>query len=504
MEGLKRAETLVYNLTTEPPTLDWNKATDTASSVVIFNLMEPLLGFDLTQSELPLQARLAKEWYPSKGGREWVFELREDVKWSDGVGFEGQQVVDSLERLLNPNTGANGASWFYDVIGAREFNKGKIKDFSKVGIKLEEKYKIRFLLKRPLAYFPKLLAIQNAIPIRKDLIEKHGDKWTEPGNLATLGAYRLKSWKHDNYLVLEKNPSYLISKPTLKNVLLRIVSDESTAVNLFERGQIDVQPTIPSSDLDRLKSKPYFKTGSEYTIHFIGFNTKKKPFDDPSIRRAISMAIDRKEIVQVLGGHAIPNRAWLPPDLLGYSETFGITFDPATAKILLARAGYGAKNPFPKVVISYNTSSNHKLVIENIHAQLKKNLGIELEIQNQEWKTYLAQINSDPPEMFRMGWIALFPDPAPMLEMFRSDSDYNRFSWQDQEMDELLAKASSELDESERYLYYKRIQQIISVDQVPAFVLYSSNNRYLVSQRVKGFLLNPLDRVEFRLVKVTQ
>ncbi|MCB0385221.1 MAG: peptide ABC transporter substrate-binding protein, partial [Bdellovibrionales bacterium] len=391
--GLKYEETLIYNLTTEPPTLDWNKATDVASAIVIFNVMEPLLGFDLTQIDLPLEPRLAVDWHAEKQGHQWVFELREGVKWSDGKDFEAQQVVDSMERLLNPETAASGASWFFEVAGAKEYNKGEHKDFSKVGIKAEGKHQIRFTLNKPLAYFPKLLAIQNAIPIRKDLIAKHGDKWTEAENLATLGAYHLKEWRHDNYLVLEKNIGYFLTPPSIQNVLLRIINDESTGVNLFETGQIDIQPTIPASELDRLKNKPELKTSSEYSINFLGFNTKKEPFNNPDVRRAISMAIDRREIVQVLGGHVISNRAWLPPDMLGYSETFGITFDPDKARILLSKTGYGKSRQFPKAVISYNTNSNHKLVVENIQAQLKKNLDIELEIQNQEWKSYLAQIN---------------------------------------------------------------------------------------------------------------
>ncbi|MCB0365480.1 MAG: peptide ABC transporter substrate-binding protein [Bdellovibrionaceae bacterium] len=500
--GLKYEETLIYNLTTEPPTLDWNKATDVASAIVIFNVMEPLLGFDLSENDLPLEPRLAVDWHAEKQGHQWVFELREGVKWSDGKEFEAQQVVDSLERLLQPETAASGASWFFEVVGAKDFNKGILKDFSQVGVKAEGKYQIRFTLNKPLAYFPKLLAIQNAIPIRKDLIAKYGDKWTEAENLATLGSYHLKEWKHDNYLVLEKNIGYFLTPPPIQNVLLRIINDESTGVNLFETGQIDIQPTIPAGELDRLKGKAEFKTSSEYSINFLGFNTKKEPFNNPDVRRAISMAIDRREIVQVLGGHVMGNRAWLPPDMLGYSDTFGMTFDPDKARILLGKTGYGRSKQFPKAVISYNTNSNHKLVIENIQAQLKKNLGIELEIQNQEWKSYLAQINSDAPHLFRMGWIALFPDPAPMFEVFRSDSEFNRFGWGGQEFNQLLDSAAAELKPEKRFEYYKRIQEILSVEEVPAFAVYSSSNKYLVSERTQGFPINPLDRVEFRRVKL--
>lgn len=500
---LSHSETLIYNLTTEPPTLDWTKATDVASSIVIFNLMEPLIGFDLKEADLPLEPRLATDWDPVKGGMEWVLTLRTDVKWSDGVPLKAQHFVDAFERLLNPETAASGASWFFVIKGAKSYNQGLTKDFSTVGIAIEgeKQDQLRFTLEKQLAYFPKLLAIQNAIPVRKELISKFGDKWTEPANLVTLGAYKLKDWKHDNYLVLERNPNFFLPAPAVKSVLLRIIHDESTGVNLFESGQLDIQPTIPAGEVNRLKTKPSFRSTPEYSIHFIGFNTKKKPFDNSRVRQAISMAIDRNEIVKILSGSMMPNRAWLPPGLLGYSELFGMTFDPDKARILLGQAGFGGSNPFPKATIAYNTNSNHKLVIENIQAQLKRNLGIELDVQNQEWKSYLAQINSDPPHLFRMGWIAIFPDPAPMFEVFRSDSEFNRPQWKYPGFDKLLDEAAGELDEAKRYEYYKNIQSLLSTEEVPAFALYSSNNRYLVNERVQNFFLNPLDRVEFRHIK---
>ncbi len=232
--GLELKDTLRVNLQSEPPSLDWSKSTDTTSSTVTNNLMDGLTDYNLKDPELGLVAALATEWKPSADAKVWTFTLRKGVKWTDGVEFTAQHVIDGWQRLLDPKTASEYAYFLFDVKGAKDFNAGKEKDFSKVGIRVDGEGKLVIELDKSMSYFPMLLTHHATFPVRKDLIEKFGDKWTDPAHMVTLGAYKLKVWEHDKNLVLERNDEYYGEKAKIKNILFYMINEFSTAVNLFE------------------------------------------------------------------------------------------------------------------------------------------------------------------------------------------------------------------------------------------------------------------------------
>lgn len=493
-------ETLRVALGAEPPSLDWHKSTDTTSNEVVINLMDGLVDYDMSGEAPKMIPALAAKWESSKDQKKWVFTLRDDVKWTDGTPFTAQHVVDGWERLLNKDTAAPYAYMLFNVKNARKYNQGEITDFAQVGIKVNAKGQLEVELESPQSYFPMLTAHHSLYPVRKDVAEKFGERWTRPENIQTLGAYALKVWDNDKALVLERNDNYYGEKAKTKYVLMRVVKEVSTALKMFEKGQLDTLSEVPSLEMARLKTMPQFKTTPILGIYYLGFNVKKKPLDNPDVRKAINMAIDREEIVKLLDGGQKALYGWLPVGSPGYDADAGLRFNPEEAKKLLDKAGFADRSKFPKLVAGFNTNENHQRVLENVQAQLKRNLGINIELQNTEWKSYNALLQADPPMVFRMGWIADYPDPDTFFALITSDSENNHTNWGNPKFDSLVKRAVSVAGIKEREKLYKEAHKILTEQDVPVIPIYSYVNHAMVADRVQFYPQNVLKRYTYKQV----
>ncbi len=492
--GLELKDTLRINLQVEPPSIDWNKATDTTSADVIFNIMSTLVEYNLADPELHLKPSLAEKWESSDKARKWKFTLRQGVKWTDGVEFEAQHVVDGWERLLAPATASEYAYFFYNVKNAKSYTEGKEKDFSKVGVKATGKYELTVELEKPMAFFPMLLTHHSGLPIRKDLIAKFGDRWTDPANLQTLGPFKLKVWDHDKAMVWERNENYWGEKPKIKNVLAYMINDSSTAISLFDAKKIDFLPELPSTELESLRKRKEYREESILTTYYYGFNTKKAPFNNVKVRAAFAMAVDKSQIVKMLNGGQIPLNGWVPKGMMGYVDDLGLKFDPAKAKELLKEAGFADPKKLPKVSIGFNTNENHKRIAENVQAQLKTNLGVDVELKNEEWKVYLKSLQSDTPQIYRMGWQSDYPDPDNFINLMTSYSENNHTGWKNPKFDKLVEDGAAELNEAKRKTMYTEAQKILTETDAPVLPVYTGVTHMLISERVRNFPVNPLSR----------
>lgn len=500
--GLKVEETLRINLSQEPPSLDWSKSTDTTSSLVQVNIMEGLTEYDLNDPEWGLKAALAESWTSSNNSKTWTFNLRKDVKWTDGKPFEANQVVDGWKRLLLPETASQYAYFLFNVKNAQKFNKGELKDFSQVGVKVNEKGQLVVDLEKPQSYFPYLLTHHSTYPIRMDVIEKFGDRWTEPENIQTLGAYKLKIWEHDKALVMERNDAYYGEKAKTKYIYGYMINEYSTAMTLFDSGKLDFQDSIPANEIVTLKGQPYFKQTPILGIYYYGFNTRKAPFDNEKVRKAFVQAVDRKQITGLLGGDMIPLSAWIPKGMFGYEDSVGFQFDPDKAKSLLKEAGYSDVSKFPRVMLGFNSNENHQRVAENFQAQIKKNLGIQIELQSEEWKVYLSRLQTDTPHIYRLGWLADYPDPDNFMNLMTSYSENNHTGWKNKNYDELIVRGSSISDKEERREVYKKAQKLLTEEAAPVYPIYSMVSHALVSERTQNFPINSLARRVFKDVRL--
>ncbi len=495
--GLEVKDTLRININSEPPSLDWNRLTDTTSSLIVNNIMEGLVSYDFSGPEITAKPALASEWEVSKDSRTWTFTLRKDVLWTDGVSLEAQHFADGWERLLDPTTASEYAYSLYAIKNAEAFNQGKIKDFKSVGVKVNEKGQLVVELEAPMSFFPFVLTHTSAFPIRKDLIAKFGDKWTRPENIQTLGPFYLKTWDHDKAIVLERSEKYYGEKPKIKNVLCYMINEFSTAINLFDSKRLDMTGNLPDREINHLKNKEGFRKTGALISYYYGFNTKKPPFDDPRVRKAFVHAFDRKQLLEQILPHKVPLTGWIPPGMLGYEAERGLKFDVELAKKLLAEAGYGESKPFPRVTLAFNTNENHQRIAEFFQSQMKRNLGVDVDLANEEWKVYLSRLRSDTPHMYRMGWVADYPDPDNFFTLMTSNSGNNHTKWGNDKFDSLVTKGSRTLDMAERRSLYSEAHKILVEDDVPVLPVYADVTQILIHPRVQNFPDNPLNKYDF-------
>lgn len=500
---IAKSELLRINITSEPPTLDWNKATDTTSSHVIDNLMEGLVQYDLADKELSLIPALATEWSSSEKARVWTFKLRKDVKWTDGVSFQAQQVVDGWQRLLAKETASEYAYFLFAVKNAKAFNEGKA-TWEQVGVKIDADGNLRVELEKPMGYFPNLLTHTSTFPIRKDLIQKFGDnKWTEAGNLVSLGPYKLALWQHDKEILLEANETYYGGVPPTKYVHAQMIVEQATAINLFDAGKLDAVDGIPSTELKTQRARKQYRSIGVLQLYYYGMNVKKTPTDNVHVRRALAHAIDRQKLVRLLDGGEIPMTGWVPSGMFGYFSDVGLQFDLEKAKAELAKAGYGeGGKPLPKIELHFNTNENHQRIAEAVQAQLKEHLGISVELKNEEWKSYLAKVKTDPPSLFRFGWLADYPDPDNFMNLMTSYSENNRTRWSDPRYDKLIEQAAGETDREKRRELYRQANQIMLTEGVPVIPILTGVAHLLVSDRVEGFPVNAMRKFQYKAVRV--
>ena len=464
--------------------------------------MEGLLSYDFSHNTLALQPGLAKSWSSTQDLKVWTFVLKKNIKWTDGKLFTAQHIIDGWERLLNPKTASEFAYFLYSIKNAKAYSEGKIKDFSKVGVQVNAQGNLVVELEEGKSYFPYFTAHTSTYPIRKDIIKKHTTRWTDPKNIVTLGAYRLKKWEHDKLIILEQNPLYYKPPVGIKNIIIYIIHENGTALSLFEKGRLDALGGLPSRELPALRQKKEYRSHPLLATYYFGMNVKQKPFNDVRVREAFYLAVDRKQITDLLKGDQIPLSSWIPKGLLGYNPSIGEGFNPEKAKKLIKEAGYENVKNFPRVVISYNTNEDHKRVAEKVQAQLKQNLNIQVELSNEEWKTYLHSVSTGHLQIYRMGWVADYPDPDNFMTLMTSYSENNHTNWADPKYDALVQQASHLLDKYERVALYNQAQKILVEKDFPVLPIYSAKSHWLISNRVKFFPLNIMGRIPFNTIRL--
>ena len=498
----KLEETFRYPILSEPPTLDWNKSTDTTSSLVIQNLMEGLTEYDFSSEFVRLKPALAKSWKSSADKKTWSFFLQDQVLWTDGANLTAQHFIDSWERLLNPKTGSEYAYFLFPIKNAQAYNQGKIKDFRQVAVETGPQGELIVQLEKGLFYFPYLLTHVSTFPIRKDIIDQKKSLWTSPENMVTLGPYKLNRWDHDKALILNQNKTYYGEKPSVKKVILYIIPDETTIMNLYFSGRLDIATSLLSRDLPFLKKRKDHHQYNVLSLYYYGFNVEAGPLKDLRMRKAIVHSVNREEIVKLLNRGDQVLKSWIPQGLFAHNKNIGLEFNLEKAKKLLKEMGYNTAGEFPKIQIFYNTTADHKMIAENIQSQLKKNLGLNIELNNQEWKTYLQRLKTKDVELFRLGWLADYPDPDNFMNLMASFSDNNHTNWKNEEFDKLILKAMSTEDGLQRQRLYDRAQTILLEEGTAVFPIFTSVAHILMSPRIKNYPMNVMSYILFKKIEI--
>jgi oligopeptide transport system substrate-binding protein len=490
-------DTLRLNLGSEPPGLDWHTTTDNTSFDVVCNLMTGLTQF---RNDLSVEPACAKSWEVLDSGRRYIFHLRNDVKWSDGKPVTAMDFDFAWRRILKPATAAPYAFFLYDIDGALAYNTGQSKDDSRLGIKCLDDLTLEVRLRKPASYFLTLTAICASFPMRRDIIEKYGARWTEPAHLVVNGPFCLKNWQHEYKIELAANPLYFGGAPRVKFLKMFMIPEQATAFALYQNDQLDYidNRSFPTPDVYENRNSSDYHNFPLLRNNYIGFNVLKKPFDDRRVRQAVSLAIDRNVFARVLRRSEKPSYTWIPEGLAGYAASSGPEFNPEKARRLLAEAGYPGGRGFPKVSILYPTREDARLVMEAVQDQLKQNLNLPVDLENNEWKVYLRKLRSDAPPMFRASWGADYPDPETFANVFTSRNGNNNTRWQSAAYDSLIDQAEGEQDRFKRAELYRKSDRMICRDESVIACTYLSTQNTMRKPWLSGITVNALDLQFFK------
>lgn len=486
----------------EPPTLDWSLATDGVSFDILNNIMEGLTQYNANLEPVPA---IAKKWEFSEDGKTITYYLRDDVYWTDGKPVTAADFEYSWKRLLNPATAAEYAYFLFDVENAYEYNSGKLKDPSQVGVRALSPTELEVRLKRPVVYFPSITTFMVTFPQREDIITRHGAHWTDPDKIVTCGPFVLNEWRHEYKLALTANRKYYDAgsrKNAIDKAVVYIIREPTTALTLYETGELDMVG-LPSVAIPSYKKSPEYMSLPLLRGYYYGFNAKKPPFDKVLVRQAFAYSIDRSRLPEILQGGEVPTASWIPKGMFGYNPDMGPKFDPGKARQLLAQAGYPEGKGFPSVTAAYNSDPNNRLIAEFIQDQWKRHLNVNVEFESQEWKVFLNRLKVDVPQIFRMGWGADFPDPDNFMNLFTSTSGNNHLLWGNRRYDELVAQGAAEHDPAKRLDIYNEAQTILTETEAPIISLFMSAQNRLVKPYVRGLQLNAMELLSLKHVTLT-
>lgn len=470
---------LRWNLNTEPPTLDPALAHDTTSLLVIGQIFLGLTDYDPASGEII--GELAIDWEVSDDGLIWTFHIRQDAVWTDGTPVTAHDVEYSMKRMLDPATAATPANLLWVVKGAYPYNTGA-GTADDVGIRAMDDYTIQFELDHPVGFFP-ALATRVVVPVPRQAIERYGDKWTEAGNIICNGPYMLQEWVHDDYLVLAKNPTYYdAANVEIDEIYCYMIVEASTAMAMYEAGELDVCRTIPLPDMDRVKTDPVlskeYRSSPRLGTYYFGFNCTKPPFDNPLVRKAFASAIDRQALIDyILKGGQRPALTFISPGVPGHidglEEGVGYPYDPEAAQAYLAEAGYPNGEGFPEVTLMFNTSEDHRAVAQFAQQCWQEVLNVKVNLANQEWKVYLTTLEQDAPQIFRLGWMASYPDGYDYLKRnfdSRTPEDYARYH--NPEFNHAIDMLERESDPAERMAWFRLAETLLCDTDCACIPLY--------------------------------
>ncbi len=498
------------------PTIDPSLATD-VSSVQIIELTT--VGLTRQNEETAeVEPGMAESWDISEDGRTYTFHLRKGIYWVkyDAAKGEVVQVLDcegkprevkaqdfwyGIIRTLKPETASDYAYVLaFAIEGGEEFNSGTITDTAAVGVKVIDDYTLQITFKEPAAYNANIAGMWVAHAEPSWLIEgdqcteARGDKWTETGFFQGYGPYTLKEWVHEDHITLVKNPFWpgIPSVPQAKidEVVFRML-DDTAAFAEYEAGNLDTAG-VPIGDIDRVKADPVLSKelyiAPVLCTYYYGFNTKAPIVDDVRVRRALSMAIDRKALVEnVLKGGQEPAQWFCRPGLTGcptpkdYPD-LGVKYNPEEAKKLLNEylQEKGLKPEDLDLTLMFNVGVGHEKIAQAIQQMWKETLGINVKLASQEWKVYLKTIR-DPkatPQIWRLGWCQDYPDANNFTrEVFSFGGSANPkegggVNWKNDKFEELVLAAAKEMDPKKRVDLYAQAEQILVYEDAVIAPIY--------------------------------
>jgi oligopeptide transport system substrate-binding protein len=476
-----------------------------------FNILSALFEGLVTEDPVDLHPvpGVAESWEISPDGLVYTFHLRADAKWSNGAPVTADDFVQSYQRILSPALAAENAYLLYVFQNAESFHKGGLKDFSEVGVRAVDPRTLRLTLEHPAPYLLSLLTQMSFFPVHVPTIAKNGavaqrgNDWARPDTMVCNGPFVLNAWKTNQKIVVRKSPTYWdAASVRLQEIDFYPIESRDAEERAFRAGQLHLTEALPSGKVDTyrrnqpalLRIDPYLAT------EFYRLNISRPFLNEPRVRRAMSLAIDRRALVEnVLRGGQQPAFCLTPPNTAGYSALPGASYNPEAARALLAEAGYPGGKGAPTLELLINQLESHRSVAEAVQEMWRKELGLQVKLVTQENRMLLSARRVGDFQILRSTWTGDFVDALSFLGVFTSTSGNNYTGWSNRTYDQLVFEAARVPDEGQRNSLLQKAEALL-LEEAPILPLYHYTHVFVVQPSVKNWNPTLLDHHPYKYV----
>lgn len=482
----------------DPESLDPHKTSTVTEANILRDLFNGLVAQDAKAELVP---GAAESWTVSEDGLTYTFKLRAGAVWSDGSPVTADDFVFAWQRVVSPDTAAEYAYMLTPIVNAEAITAGTKKP-EELGVKAIDASTFEVKLNATTPYFLEMLTHQATYPVSRANVEKFGADFTKPGNMVSNGPYTLTAFTPNDHITLTKSATfYDAANVKIDTVNFYPTEDRSAAIKRFEAGELDMNDDFPTEQLADMKVKfgDQVKIGPYLGTYYYAFKTDKAPWDNPVLRQAISMAIDRDYLAEeVWQNTMIPAYSFVPPGITNFTASPTDYADMSQldredkARGILEGLGYTVDKPL-KMEIRFNTSENHTNTAVAIQEQLKP-LGIEVSMINTDGATHYGYLESKGDfDIARAAWIADYKDPENFLALCKTGAGNNYGQYSNAEYDGLLAEAAATADPATRMGILQKAEQKGVAEDLCVVPLLFYSYHSVVSDSVKGWEPNVMD-----------
>lgn len=507
--GEAAEQVLNLNITSEPPSLNPGTSTDTTSSAVLDQVFEGLMRVNLDGE--PEEA-MAESYEVSEDGKTYTFKIREDAKWTNGDPVTAEDFEYAWKWVLDPeNADADYAYQLYVIKGAQDAKENGA-SLDDVGIKVVDEKTLEVELEQPTEYFLELTAFVTYYPVNKNVVSENPE-WALDVSDAYVsnGPFKLVEWAHNDKIVLEKNENYWDADSVkLEQITMHMIGDESTALQMYESGELDwigsPVDSIPLAAMQSLKDAGDLIIADQAALYYYTVNNDDEIVGNANIRKALAHAINRQAIIDnITQGEQKPAMALVPPSMFPENEQgYFPDGDVEKAKEYL-QAGLDelGLDELPTLSLSFNTSEAHAAIAQAVQDMWKQNLGIEIELNNEEWNVYLNSLGEGNYQIGRIGWASDFNDAINFLEIFETVGGNNYTNWENEDYKKLIADSRAELDPAKRLEILKQAEEIF-MEELPIIPVYFYTNVYSKKDYVEGVVVQPVGSFNLKWGYITE
>lgn len=522
---------ITLNIASEPQSIDpaLNSAVDGA--IMLGHMFEGLMKWKDSEVETPGsdgtctnaeltegQAESYEKVVNDDGTVTYTFKIRSDARWSDGKPVTAGDFVYSWQRLVTPETAADYNYMIDSVVNANEIMAGDM-DPTELAVSAPDDSTFVVTLTSDLPYFLEVCAFPATFPVRQDVTTKEdgtpNDQWTfDVATYLCNGPYKLTAWNHNSEIVMEPNEQYYdVANLGPDKITFKLMDDQNAMLSGFNSGELDFIEDVPQAELPDLIASGDLKIVDYIGTYYVCYQTQKAPFDDPRVRQAFTLAVDRTFIVdKVTQAGQVPANGFVPAGVYDAAGSTGDDFRTVggayysiegdadysyeanceKARELLAEAGYPNGENFPVVEYLYNTSDAHKAVAEALQNMWETELGVKVTLNNQEWAVFLQTRKDGNYSIARNGWIADYNDPMSFLDMWLTGGGNNDAQYANADYDAKIQEAKNTTDPAARMKLMHEAENIIMGQDWALNPLYFYTQKYMLSDRVGGMFYTPL------------